>query len=410
MFQTKFMLKFRESDKDFIRERKLSFTRLVLMQINMLKASLQKEIVNFFQVIDTDVKLTKSAFSQRRKKLKPEAFVDLNEVLIDAFYSDDDFLKWKGYRLSGIDGSTMNLPFSKEIEDFFGTLENQTDRKLPMAKISSCYDLLNEIILDGQISSYVTSEYDLAIKHFEKLKKGDLVLLDRGYGAKWLFFLLIRREIDFAIRISRSLFTDFWSSNCKSKIVTITSCSKESSDKLKKMGIEFKDFKVRLVKVILDTGEIEVLVTSLYSKTKYPDEVFKNLYSLRWGIEQNYNHLKNHIEIENLSGKSVSAVKQDFFANALIENIRSLIARDAQIDVDEQKNNLKYKYKVNKNLSIGFLKDEIIRLMLSKDPDYIEKIIDLFTIEPVPIRPNRNVNRKKNKSMKRHRMNYRRSF
>ena len=410
MFQTKFMLKFRLSDKDFTRERKLSFTRLVLMQINMLKASLQKEIVSFFQLIDTEVKLSKSAFSQRRQKLLPEAFVDLNEVLIDAYYADDDFLKWKGFRLTAIDGSTMNLPYSKEIEDFFGTLENQTNIKLPMAKISSCYDVLNEIILDGQISSYVTSEYDLAIKHLEKLKRGDLVLFDRGYGANWLFLLLIHKKIDFAIRISRSLFIDFWSSDCRSKIVTITSCSKESSDKLKKMGIEFKDTKVRLVKVILDTGEIEVLVTSLYSKTKYPDKIFKNLYSMRWGIEQNYNHLKNHIEIENLSGKSVFAVKQDFFANILIENIRSLIASDAQIEIDEQKNNLKYKYKVNKNLSIGFLKDEIIRLLLSKDPDYIEKIIDLFTIEPVPVRPNRHVNRKHNKSMKRHRVNYRRSF
>lgn len=145
-------------------------------------------------------------------------------------------------------------------------------------------------------------------------------------------------------------------------------------------------------------------------KTKYPDKIFKNLYAMRWSVEQNFNHLKNHIEIENLSGKSVFAVKQDFFANILIENIRSFIATDAQTKVEEQKDGLEYKYKVNKNLSAGFLKDEIIRLLLSEDPDYIEKIINLFTLEPVPIRPNRHSDRKFTTSVKRHRMNYRRSF
>jgi hypothetical protein len=279
-----------------------------------------------------------------------------------------------------------------------------------MAKISSCYDVLNGIILDGQIAPYRSSEYELAAIHLEKLGKGDLALFDRGYGAIWLFSLLISKEIDFAIRISRGLFLDFWASKCTSDIPTVSSCSKESADQLKKRGMEFSDIKVRLVKVILDNGEIEVIATSLYSKTKYPDKIFKHLYSMRWGIEQNFNHLKNHIEIENLSGKSVFAVKQDFFANALIENIRSIIAMDAQIEVEEKRCDSQYEYKVNKNLSIGFLKDEIIRLLLSDDPNYIDKVIDLFAIEPVPVRPNRHVPRMQRVSLKRHRMNYRRAF
>ena len=133
------MLKHRISDKDFTRERKIPFTTLVLMQLNMLKESLQKEMVNFFQVIDSNIIVTKSAFSQRRQKLRPEAFVDLNEVLVEAYYADDDFEKWKGYRLIAIDGSTMNLPYSKEIENHFGGVENQTDRKLPMSKMKSIH-------------------------------------------------------------------------------------------------------------------------------------------------------------------------------------------------------------------------------------------------------------------------------
>jgi hypothetical protein len=42
---------------------------------------------------------------------------------------------------------------------------------------------------------------------------------------------------------------------------------------------------VRLVTVTLNTGEYEVLVTSLADELTYPNELFKELYYLRWGIE-----------------------------------------------------------------------------------------------------------------------------
>ena len=401
------MRKNRRTERDFTRKRKITFPELIMILINLLKKSLQKELVHFFALMSKPIAVTKSAFSQSRIKLKPEAFVDLNDTLVKGFYKDDDFDTWKGYRIVAIDGSTMNLPYSEEIVDYFSTVKTQTNTVLPICRISQCYDILNDIQINSVISPYETSEYEQAIEHIEKLCEHDIALFDRGYGALWLFLLLKERNINYVIRISRSLFTDFWESNDNSRIERIDECSKESMAQLKTFGIEFKPYKLRLVKVKLITGETEVLVTSLYSKTKYPDSVFKNLYALRWGIEGNYNHLKNHMELENFSGKSVCAIKQDFYANVFIENIRSLIAHDAQIEIEEKKQDSKYYYKVNRNLSIGFMKDEIIRLFLSNDPDYIDKIIKLFTLEPVPIREGRHLERKFHTSLRRYRMNYR---
>ena len=127
-------------------------------------------------------------------------------------------------------------------------------------------------------------------------------------------------------------------------------------------------------------------------------------------MERNYNHLKNHIEVENFSGKSIFAIKQDLYANAFIENLRSIISKDAQEEIDELKEDALYKYKVNKNLSIGFLKDEIVKILLSDDPQYIDKIVRLFIYEPVPIRDGRHLERKFSVSVKRYRMNYRRAI
>ena len=46
--------------------------------------------------------------------------------------------------------------------------------------------------------------------------------------------------------------------------------------------------KIRLIKVILDTGEIEILMSNLMDKKKYPKAIFKELYFMRWGIETSY--------------------------------------------------------------------------------------------------------------------------
>ncbi len=235
--------------------------------------------------------------------------------------------------------------------------------------------------------------------------------MDRGYGATWLFSLLKTRKIDFIIRISRKLFPEFWNMPNTSKIINISSYPATSDRRFKQLGLEFEPFSIRLVKVKLENGETEVLATSLMNKQKISNSDLKKLYALRWSIEQNYNHLKNHIEVENFSGKSVFAIKQDFFANALIENFRSIIANEAKEEIDVKKDDTKYSYKVNKNLSIGFLKDELIRLLLSNDPMYIEKIINLFMYEPVPIRKERNNKRKfMNMTRQRYRMNYRRAI
>ena len=85
--------------------------------------------------------MTKSAFCQQRVKLKPEVFVELNEVLSDDFYTDNEFATHHGMRLLCIDGSTLELPKSEEIIKTFGV--NNEDNMIPMSRISTMYDPLS---------------------------------------------------------------------------------------------------------------------------------------------------------------------------------------------------------------------------------------------------------------------------
>jgi IS4 transposase len=56
----------------------------------------------------------------------------------------------------------------------------------------------------------------------------------------------------------------------------------------------------------------------------YEVDLFKKLYYLRWGIEENYKRLKQWVEIENFSGKSVLSIQQDFYAKIVASNLTAL--------------------------------------------------------------------------------------
>lgn len=59
----------------------------------------------------------------------------------------------------------------------------------------------------------------------------------------------------------------------------------------------------RLIRVELESGEVEVLITSLLDAQAYPHRLFAKLYALRWGVEENYKREKQRLEIENFSGR-----------------------------------------------------------------------------------------------------------
>lgn len=63
--------------------------------------------------------VTGSAFSQARYKIKHEYFRDLTKEL-EWGYEHANKRLWKGHLLIAGDGSTLNLPPSKDMEDHFG--------------------------------------------------------------------------------------------------------------------------------------------------------------------------------------------------------------------------------------------------------------------------------------------------
>ena len=79
-----------------------------------------------------------------------------------------------------------------------------------------------------------------------------------------------------------------------------------------------QEITVQFVRVRLETGENEVLVTSLLNETEFPSEDFLYIYHLRWGTEGFYAILKTRLNLENFSGKTAESVFSDFLFDSLL--------------------------------------------------------------------------------------------
>ncbi len=388
-----FLSRHRRSPKDFIRERLLPFHDMIFFLVNMIKGSLQDELDYFFKALHAgDVAIrtvTKGAFTKARKKLRYQAFVELGRHLVTFYYAYLPCWKWKGFRLLAIDGSTGKVPRTKEVADHFGAWNPAKGDACPVARISQLFDALNGIVVDALIRPKEQGERLLAAEHLQQVKAGDLILLDRGYPAFWLFLLILSQQAHFCARVKAS-WTEvrkFRNSGKKEKIITLLP-SFPSLEQCKKLNLPISPLQVRAIRIELDNGETEILLTSLLDRDLYPYEIFKELYHLRWTVEEKYKTVKSRLEIENFSGKSVESVYQDFHAKVFALNLTAAITQPAQESIAEEQK--KYAYRINFTQALSKMKDTIV--LLFKRPNIMEllsKLFDLFIATIEPVRPGR---------------------
>jgi len=413
VFSIDFMERHRRSEKDFTRQRCLTFAIIVIFLLNLVKRALQDELDEFFKLLNgeevAERVVTKSAFTQARKKLKYEAFVELNQAQVDYFYDHFEPQTWCGFRLLAVDGSTIELPRTGQIMEHFGAWHPNQGEPCPLARASQIFDVLNEITLEAIISPKDVGERSLAAQHFDILGAGDLVLLDRGYPAFWLFALILSHQAHFCARMPVGVWESvdqFVATGLPEQMVTLCP-SYESVKECRSRGLSTDPITVRLIRVELDTGEVEVLVTSLLDAVAYPIAVFKDLYHRRWPVEENYKVMKCRIEVENFSGKSALAVYQDFHAKVFTMNLTAILAHPAQKVVEQESLEKQYTYQINMTNALSKMKDAVVLLLYRTNIlPILQRLWRVITQTIEPIRPGRSCPRRKRVQRRRFAMTY----
>lgn len=403
---------YKSSPKYFTRNRRYSFKSLFLFITSNIQSSLQRELDRFFQGWNgkevSERFVSQSSFSQARLKIKPEAFSAASHEMVGDFYSARPYKKWHGFRLVSVDGSEVFVPKSKGTIEAFGEhTTNFMNGTVVLARASKAHDVLNHISIDAKLVNRETGEHALAKQHLEHLSEGDLCLFDRGYPSYDLFRNVLEKGLHFCARLpvaNWNVAKKLVASGEKEVIAAIRP-GYEVRKRYKAQGIEAGPIKCRFVCVELKTGEKEVLVTSLLDTGAYPHGIFEELYHFRWGIEESYKLNKHRLQLENFSGKSVTAVHQDFHANVLMGNLTSMLSSGLDGEVGQKaKKPRKHKYQLNFTTALAKVKEILPKLFSCANPvRLLQKLIVQFIENTGPVRPGRSYKRNKAKRRRYHR-------
>lgn len=147
----------------------------------------------------------------------------------------------------------------------------------------------------------------------------------------------------------------------------------------------------------MSTGEIEVLATSLLDENEITIDEFKYLYGLRWSVETFFSKIKGRLSLENFTGKTVEAVKQDFWSTIFISNLETIMTEKTEEKMNSEKSTENKQVKINKAVSFNAIKKMAFEIFFNKkNKDLVlEKLDNLFRMNPVVIREDRGRLRKK---------------
>jgi hypothetical protein len=258
---------------------------------------------------------------------------------------------------------------------------------------------LNHIVVKTALNPVRKAERQAALELLETGGEKDLLILDRGYASYEFLVKLKENQKEYVIRCPKNVFEGadrlFEQGQEMSQVIEILAPNYQKQEVM--AGRLPGKIRVRLVGVKLATGELEVLVSSLCDR-KIGIKDFKELYFLRWGIEGFFDLVKNRLNLEQYTGKSLESVYQDFWSTILMSNLETLLTEETEEGWVEEKKGNRYQRKVNKAVSFNAIKNLAFDLLDDKEmelEEVWEKLALLFKMSPTLVRPDRNLPRKR---------------
>ena len=277
--------------------------------------------------------MTKSAVSQARQKLKATAFEALNDSLIGLLHELLPEPRWQGLRLVATDSTTLRLPPWLENQTEFGVQTDSNGQPYVLARALGLFSTTSKLMIKTVLGRFDDAERALLAQLLPHLASDDLLIMDRGFPALWLFTLLQQRQLPFLARMDGNQWPAverFLRSGLSETVITQpVSANARRQAQAAGMTLIDKTLTLPLIKVVLSTGHIEVLATSLIESQTYPAQAFAELYHARWNIEEAFKVLKHRLYLEQFTGELPESIRQDVHAKIFTANLAEVLAREA---------------------------------------------------------------------------------
>lgn len=397
--------------KDFTRERKLSFEKVITSLLGMGGGSLANELMDHFGCNANLV--TVSAFVQQRNKLLPSALETLFHLFVE---KAERSALYEGYRLLAVDGSAMQIPTDKNDADSF--FPGASDKEpYNLLHLNAMFDLLSHTYTDAILQKGRVRDETRALTDMVDRASSahpTILLADRGFESYNVFAHIQEKGWHYLIRvkdggvnggIGRGLELPAQDEFDIPIHLSLTRSQAKAHKKLLSNRNRYKhihynqnfdflpqkvdsathtlfyELSFRLVRFKLSNGSYETVITNLDPES-FPPVKLKQLYAMRWGIENSFRQLKHTIGLLHFHAKKAELIWQEVFARLLMYNFTELIIALAVINREDKL----YTYQANFSIAAHICRLFIRNNALTDPETLIAKFIS-------PIRPGRSAPR-----------------
>ena len=192
-------------------------------------------------------------------------------------------------------------------------------------------DVVSGVPVGVELSGYRGNEREHLIAMLAGVAPGSLIILDRGYPSYEVIRMLTDAGIDFLIRV------------CEDGSFKATRSLKENQTHETNAWLDCESFRkagaspipVRLVELEGPNGTSSAYVTSLLPN-EFDRGDIKELYHLRWSIEEFYKQLKgNYVGQGKFRSRTAQGVEQEVYAAILFLALSRLVTHTAELKLDD---------------------------------------------------------------------------
>lgn len=349
--------------KDFSRDRKITFSDLVKILLQLESKSLSNELMEYFEHDLSGP--TSSAFIQQRAKLAAEGiaflFFHFNDVCRHFHDKTMD-----GYRLLAADGSDINIARNSDDGE---TFIKQGEKGYNQLHMNALYDLLNHVYVDIDIQGEKKLHERLALNHMaDRYHDASAIFItDRGYESWNVFAHFIENGQKFVVRMkditSNGILSAWDLPDGEFDVILHTTLTRRhTKETLCNPGTytilhpytefdflndkdQYYEITIRVVRFQLPDGSYQCVATNL-DVDEFPSERIKMVYHARWGEETSFRELKYTVGLVDFHSRKKEFILQEIYARLILYNFCEMAATHAAA-TKPKNSNTKHVYKIN---------------------------------------------------------------
>ena len=294
-----------------------------------------------------------SAYVQARQRLpKPKMHAALRAIAQAAAQKLTPGTALQGRPVKVIDGSTTQLADSKENQKRYPQPAGQKPGcGFPVMKLVVLFCLNSGAILEVMLGSLRHHELRLFRKLWRTLKKGDIILGDRGFGHYGTLAALPLQGVDVVARLHGARKVDFRKAKRLAKndgLFQWTQIMNQSTILTLK---QWQQLPAQItVRIIRFTATIRAfrnrritLVSSLLDPKLYPAAELAALYQRRWRLELCLRDLKTTMGMEQLRCHSPVMAEKELLAYLIAHNLIRCVMAEAACTYEADLQRLSFK-------------------------------------------------------------------